>query len=170
MIKNFTQDDLINIGNNSIVIRGKNYNFEFPVCVKILNQEFPNSDQAWYFENEYEFSVNTKCVSVRKALLQTTVENHKGIVFEYIDGTDLATYLETNKKSFNELLSLALKLTAALAELQKENIIHNNISPGNILIEKATSKIFLIDLQIASLNRLKLDDTNNYIIHKAALS
>ena len=170
MIKNFIQDDLIHIGNNSIIIHGKNEHIDYPACIKILNQEFPSSDQSWYFENEFEFSSNTNCSSVRKALSQTTVENHKGIVFEYIDGIDLKKYLHVKERPFEETLSVALKLVHALTELHKENIIHNNISPGNILIEKGTSKIYLIDLQIASRNRLKLDDTNNQIIRKAALS
>lgn len=170
MINNFIQDDLIHIGNNSIIIHGKNYNFDYPSCIKILNQEFPTSDQSWYFENEYEFSFNSNISCVRKALSQTIIEHHKGIVFEYIDGIDLRKYLLIKNRPFEELLSIALKIVLAIAELHKENIIHNNISPGNILIEKGTSRIYLIDLQIASRNRLKLDDTNNQIIRKAILS
>lgn len=170
MIRNFSQDDVVSMGNNSIIIHGKNYNFNHAVCIKVLNQEFPGSDQSWYFENEYEFSFNAKSPSVRKALLQTTIENHKGIVFEYIEGTDLGKYLQASSRSYHELLHIALEIALALSELHKENIIHNNINSGNILIQSDTSKIFLLDLQIASRNRLKLDDINNHIIRKAVLS
>ena len=89
MIRNFSQDDVVHQGNSSIIIHGANENFYHPICQKIINQEFPTSDQSWYFENEFEFSSNINCPSVRKALLKTTVENHKGIVFEYIDGISL---------------------------------------------------------------------------------
>jgi predicted ATPase/class 3 adenylate cyclase len=170
MIRNFSQDDLVYKGGGSMILHGNKGNFNETVCIKVLNDEFPNSDQSWYFENEYEFSLNTKCSSLRKATGQTKIENHKAIIFEYIVGSDLNKYLLAKQRSFDELMSVAVELAFALSELHKENIIHNNINPGNILIQNSSSKIFLIDLQIASRNSLKVDDTNNHIIHEADLS
>ena len=170
MIRNFSQDDVVHQGNSSIIIHGANENFYHPICQKIINQEFPTSDQSWYFENEFEFSSNINCPSVRKALLKTTVENHKGIVFEYIDGISLEQYLQKPRHSYPELLTLAIDLSFAVSELHKVNIIHNNICPANILVQNGTGKIFLIDLQVASHNSIKLEDTNNHIIRKTGLT
>ncbi len=170
MIKNYTQDDLIYFSDSSTIIHGQGDKMDVPVCMKVLNEEFPTSDQSWYFENEYEFSHNTSCVSVRKALGQATVENHRGLVLEYISGADLKGHLRLQPSTVNDLLSIAINISLALSELHKDNIIHNNISPGNILIEKDTSKVFLIDLQIATRNSLKLEDTNNHILRKAAMA
>ncbi|MCD6010500.1 MAG: putative ATPase [Flavipsychrobacter sp.] len=171
MIKNFTQDDLIYISDSSTIIHGKGEHADNPpACMKVLNDEFPTSDQSWYFENEYEFSYNVNCNSIRKAIGQTTIENHRAIILEYIAGADLKQYTQAGKVSHHELLSLATDIAFALAELHKEDVIHNNISPGNILIQQGTSRVLLIDLQIASRNSLKLEDTNNHILRKAVLS
>ena len=170
MIRNFSQDDVVHQGNSSIIIHGTNENFYHPVCLKIINQEFPTSDQSWYFENEFEFSNNISCDSIRKALQKTVVENHKGIVFEYIDGISLEEYLKKEKRPVNELLNLAIDLSFAVSALHKANIIHNNICPANILIQNGSGKIFLIDLQVASRSTLKLDDTNNHILRKTGLT
>ncbi len=171
MIKNFTQDDLIYFSDSSTIIHGKgDQDRTTPVCMKVLNDEFPSSDQSWYFENEYEFSYNVNCGSIRKATGQAMIENHRAIVLDYIHGTDLKRYIQINKLLYGELLSLATEIAFALAELHKEDVIHNNISPGNILIQKDTGKVLLIDLQIASRNSLKLEDTNNHILRKAVLA
>ncbi len=170
MIRNFKKEDLVHNGNSCVVIHGRNTDFEQPVCIKVINAEFPTSDQAWYFENEFEFSFNTGCCALRKALGQTTIENHRGIIFEYIDGVDLKTYMRSGNRSFNENLDTALQLALSLSELHLENIIHNDINPSNILIQNGTSKAILIDLQIATRNSLKLEDTNNYVIGKVNMA
>ncbi len=170
MIKNFSKDDLIYKGTNCTVIHGKSGDPEEPVCVKVLNQEFPTSDQSWYVENEYEFSYETTCPSIRKALRQTVVENHKGIVFEYIEGFTLQDFVRSKYRSYHELLSIALELALAISDLHKANIIHNNINPANILVQQGTSRVYLIDLQIASRSTIKLEDTNNHIIRKATIA
>lgn len=170
MIKDSSKENSVYTGRNSTIIRGNSNGFDCPVCYKLANEEFPASDISWYFENEYEYSSNTKCPSVRKALGQTTIDDHNGIILEYIEGDDLKTYLEKNKPSIHDKLAIAAEIALALSELHKENIIHNNINPGNILIRKGTSKVLLIDLQIALKNSLKLENTNNYILGKANLS
>ncbi len=169
MIKNFNPNDLIYSSASSTIIHGKLDGAVMPVCFKVLNQEFPTSDQSWYFENEFEFSANSNCPSVRKGLGQTTIENHRAVILEYIEGCDLRIKMQETRNT-PDLLTIAIDLAMAIAELHKVDIVHNNISPGNIIIQKDTSKIFLIDLQIASRNSLKLEDTNNHIIRKAVLS
>lgn len=170
MIKNFTQEDLIYFSESSTIIRGKSEKAGKPVCMKVLNDEFPTSDQSWYFENEYEFSCNITCNAIRKAIGQVTIENHRALLLDYIEGADLKTYVRETSPDMRGLLSIAIDIAFALSELHRENIIHNNISPGNILIEKGTDRVYLIDLQIASRNSLKLEDTNNHILRKVVLA
>lgn len=138
-------------------------------CIKFLNEEFPKTEQLQYLDNEYEYAYACECDSVRKAIEKTNINNRKAIVFEYIDGADLKTILEKQNNTPEQLLDIAISITNAIADLHSFNIIHNNICPENILIERYTGKAFLIDLSIASRINLKLDDDNNHIIHEACI-
>jgi tRNA A-37 threonylcarbamoyl transferase component Bud32 len=61
----------------------------------------------------------------------------KYIIMEYINGTVLRKI--KNKKKFEE------SINACFDTLLKNGIIHNDLSHDNILIEKGTNKIYIID-------------------------
>jgi histidine kinase len=170
MVRNFRPEDLVYQGRNATIVRGIQGSFDRPVCAKVCNTEFPDSDEAWYMENEFEFSSNILSPYVRKAVQKSLVENHPALIFEYVQGYNLREYLEKNGPSLKDKISLAADIATALADLHKENVIHNNITLDNILVEEGTGKIFLIDMQVATRNSIRLEDSNNYIINKKGLT
>lgn len=57
---------------------------------------------------------------------------YKGfIIMEYIDGTDLRTYLEGNPDQANALFTQTI---AAFQHLEEKNILHRDIRPSNIMV------------------------------------
>ena len=72
------------------------------------------------------------------------------IVMEYIDGFSLKDYLLSRggKLPVNEALELVKPILNSLAVLHKEGIIHRDISPDNIMINK-NGKVMLIDFGAA---------------------
>lgn len=62
--------------------------------------------------------------------------NNQYIIMEYVDGVTLKEYMQEHKLSLNAVLEIAVRLADALQHAHSHNIIHCDIKPQNILIDK----------------------------------
>lgn len=62
--------------------------------------------------------------------------NNQYIVMEYVDGVTLKEYMQEHKLSLNAVLEIGVRLADALQHAHSHNIIHCDIKPQNILIDK----------------------------------
>lgn len=62
--------------------------------------------------------------------------NNQYIVMEYVDGVTLKEYMQDHKLSLNSVLEIGVRLADALQHAHSHNIIHCDIKPQNILIDK----------------------------------
>lgn len=58
------------------------------------------------------------------------------IIMEYVDGVTLKEYLKEHKLPLNAVLEISVRLADALQHAHSRNIIHCDIKPQNILIDK----------------------------------
>ncbi|WP_293728631.1 protein kinase [uncultured Phascolarctobacterium sp.] len=58
------------------------------------------------------------------------------IVMEYVDGVTLKEYMQEHKLSLNAVLEIAVRLADALQHAHSHNIIHCDIKPQNVLLDK----------------------------------
>ena len=70
------------------------------------------------------------------------------IVSKYIDGTDLAHELKQSRMSEHEAVDLAATVAEALHFAHKQGLVHRDIKPGNILLDKG-GKPFVADFGLA---------------------
>lgn len=98
-------------------------------------------------ENLSKFYMMPGIVSVRNFF---TANNTAYIVMEYIDGIDMRKYAlaRGGKIEPEELFKILSTPIKALYEVHKENIIHQDISPDNIMITR-TGQAKLIDFGAA---------------------
>jgi serine/threonine protein kinase/tetratricopeptide (TPR) repeat protein len=71
------------------------------------------------------------------------------IVFDYIDGQDLAKTLKSRLLEFREAAELIATVATALHYAHTKGLIHCDVKPSNILIEEATRKPFIADFGLA---------------------
>ncbi|MBR5596719.1 MAG: serine/threonine protein kinase [Lachnospiraceae bacterium] len=101
--------------------------------------------------NLAKFRNETNVVSV----LDYFVENGTAyIVMDYIDGITLRTYAQNWKQKekrmpLESVLELLQPIMEVLEKIHKENIVHRDISPDNIMIEKYGKEAYLIDFGTA---------------------
>jgi eukaryotic-like serine/threonine-protein kinase len=70
------------------------------------------------------------------------------IVSKYIDGTDLATRIKQSRLSIHEAVELVATVAEALHHAHKQGLVHRDIKPGNILLDKS-GKPFVADFGLA---------------------
>lgn len=70
------------------------------------------------------------------------------VVSKYIDGTDLATRLKHERLSMHEAVGLTATVAEALHHSHKQGLVHRDIKPGNILLDRS-GKPFVGDFGLA---------------------
>src|SRR5450755_1278005 len=70
------------------------------------------------------------------------------VVSKYIDGTDLAKRLKQSRLSLHEAVELVATVAEALHHAHKQGLVHRDIKPGNILLDKS-GKPFVADFGLA---------------------
>lgn len=141
--------EMIYTGKYSTVYRGIRKEDSLPVLIKFLNQEYPSDQCLSFFKREYEI---TKKASGEDSLLVYDLVTHNntlGIVMEDIGGIPLSQAIESMQLSLPEKLSIAIKIADCLSVIHKKNIIHKNINPSNIIWNKETNRVEIIDYAIA---------------------
>src|SRR5262249_41753855 len=70
------------------------------------------------------------------------------VVSKYIDGTDLAARLKQSRLALPEAVELVATVAEALHHAHKQGLVHRDIKPGNILLDKS-GKPFVGDCGLA---------------------
>ncbi len=70
------------------------------------------------------------------------------VVSKYIDGTDLATRLKQSRLSIHEAVELVATVAEALHHAHKQGLVHRDIKPGNILLDRR-DRPFVADFGLA---------------------
>src|ERR1017187_4031374 len=70
------------------------------------------------------------------------------VVSKYIDGTDLYTRLKQSRLPLNEAVEVVATVAEALHHAHKQGLVHRDIKPGNILLDKS-GKPFVADFGLA---------------------
>jgi serine/threonine protein kinase len=92
-----------------------------------------------------------------------------GMVMEYIDGKDLAVYLEQKGKlSETEALLYINQIGQALEYVHQQGFLHRDVKPSNIILRRNKSEAVLIDFGLAreynqgQIESMTNDRTNGY--------
>jgi formylglycine-generating enzyme required for sulfatase activity len=70
------------------------------------------------------------------------------VVSKYIDGTDLASRIKQSRLSLHETVGLVATVAEALHHAHKQGLVHRDIKPGNLLLDKV-GKPFVADFGLA---------------------
>lgn len=84
------------------------------------------------------------------------VKNFPCLVMEYIDGITLNEYIEQNSLTLTQKIELFIKILQAAACAHQANIVHRDIKPQNIMMDKK-GEPYLMDFGLAK--RMKVDAT-----------
>lgn len=137
-------------GGMSEVFKAKCNKLNRFVAVKILKKELANNEEiSQKFKREATAIANLSDANIVNVLDVGTQDDIDYIVMEYINGKTLKEVIKFNGKlSYNTSIKIALQVAKALECAHKNNIIHRDIKPQNILVTES-GEIKVTDFGIA---------------------
>lgn len=137
-------------GGMSEVYKAKCNKLNRYVAVKILKKQFAdNSEIAQKFKREATAIANLSDTNIVNVLDVGTQEDIDYIVMEYVSGKTLKELINySGKLSYNTAIKIALQIAKALDCAHRNNIIHRDIKPQNILVTEA-GEVKVTDFGIA---------------------
>jgi predicted ATPase/class 3 adenylate cyclase len=128
---------------------------------KITAKTNPDPGEISRLKNEYFITRHLEIKGIVKATGLTQTDQHLILDLEEFDGISLQDLLSTKRLELLESLKIAVKSAKILNDIHQADIIHQNISPKNILINQERDEIRLAGFGLAfkgKSNRLNIHD------------
>lgn len=148
-IGNVRVEKLLARGGMAEVYLGSHLNLERPVAIKLLHSYIEEEPLLLErFRREAKVVAGLRHPNIVQIFDFDTMDGHPYIVMEYLKGPTLATYLRhlhQRKKRIppDQVARLLNELSTALDYAHKQNVVHRDIKPGNVLLYSKTEDIAL---------------------------
>ncbi len=138
------------------------------VIIKTNNIEYPSLKDLAHLKHEYHILRNLDVLNTAHAYDLIHYNNRLFLILESIDGITLKDLLENKPINLTDFYKIAIQLADILNNIHQHKIIHKDINPANILINKKKLQVTLIDFSLSSelnceVSSPKLEGTLNYI-------
>lgn len=133
------------------------------VAVKILRLDLQNEPQTQArFQREALATSELSHPNIVSVLDVGTDHGLPYMVMEYVDGPDLKDYIRENSPlDLREVIQIMDQILSAVALAHKHNVIHRDLKPQNILMDKR-GNIKIADFGVAvALNQSSITQTNS---------
>jgi len=159
---NFRLEHLLGSGGFARVYKGWDGEEEIPVAVKIVDANFSEADPSFSaaFLEHAGILTSLRHKNIIRIHRAGFDDNYLYLVMEYIEGTDLADVIEHYAEEgelvpHDDVLEVARSVALALDYSHRHNVLHLDLKPSNILMEKS-GRVVLSDFNLP-LGRKKED-------------
>lgn len=148
-VGNYRTERALGKGGSSQVVLGRHVTLtDRQVAIKLLLSQDDESVER--FLREATIASRLHHPNIVQLYDQGYQSPYHYAVLEYIEGSSLASQIASNGKlPIERALQVFRNVAEALDYSHSYNIVHRDVAPGNILLEKNTSRAVLIDFGIA---------------------
>ena len=162
-IGNYVIESEAGVGGMGIVYKGRRADKEFEqeVAIKILKHHLNSEYVLKRFQIERQTLAKLQHPNIARLLDGgTTDDGLPYLIMEYIDGTSLIEYCDEKHLNIKQRLELFRTVCGAVQFAHQNLIVHRDIKPGNVLVNKE-GRPKLLDFGIAKLldDEIALDET-----------
>ncbi|GAB4291893.1 MAG: AAA family ATPase [Oscillatoriaceae cyanobacterium] len=145
-------------GVRTVIYRGYDERQQRPVIVKVINADYPSLEDVTRLRNEYAIAHGMEGSGIVKSYKLENYRNSFALVMEDFGGESLDRHIGDNGLNIEDFLKIAIGITEGLRQVHENAIIHKDIKPSNIIINRETGQVKITDFSIAS--RLSVENTS----------
>ncbi len=120
-----------------------------PVILKVLDPRRCRPKALDRQRSEYEFGRTLDLPAIARPLALDTFQGMPALVIEDFGGQPLDV-LVGEPLPIDRFLDLAARIASAVAEIHRQGVVHKDLKPQNILVNRATGEVRLADFGLAS--------------------
>lgn len=153
-LANFRVERLLGQGGMATVYYGWDVKLHRSVAIKVLDKRYrKHPAYATRFVNEARMMAKWRHENIIQIYYADDAQGFSYYVMDYVDGQDLATYLDSYSYErelipTDEVLRIGRAIASALDYAHKQDVIHRDVKPSNILLSK-DGRVLLGDFGMA---------------------
>ncbi|TVR14581.1 MAG: GAF domain-containing protein [Phormidium sp. GEM2.Bin31] len=120
------------------------------VAIKLSNCAYPSVAQLAKLRNQYALAQELQGEGIVRPLALKTFDRGHFLVLENIHGISLADDCQGQPLPLGQFLAVSRRIVRVLENIHQQSVIHKDIKPSNLILEKETGKIYIADFSIAS--------------------
>ncbi|MFL5348090.1 MAG: AAA family ATPase [Hyalangium sp.] len=136
--------------SKSIICRAVRTADGLPVILKVINAEFPTTEQIARLHREYRMTRSIEAEGIIRVLGLERFRSSVALILEDFGAESLARLASTRRLELPHVLSIAIRLADILGHLHRQHIIHKDLNPSNIVWNPDTDELKLIDFGIST--------------------
>jgi predicted ATPase/signal transduction histidine kinase len=142
--------ELLAPSGNSLLFRGHELGSGRPVVIKILASELPSLLDIASLTREYEIIARLELPGVTPALELQSYQGSFALILAAFPGPSLRELIDARTLTIDEAVDLAIDLAGTIGQLHARHVIHKQIQPENIHVDRATGRAVLTNFFCAS--------------------
>jgi serine/threonine protein kinase len=128
------------------------------VAIKSISSDFiRNHDAKARFRREAQAASLLDHPNICSIYAIAQENDREYIIMQYVDGVTLGQLQKMKPLSFGKIIDIALQITDGMIAAQAQNIVHHDLKPGNIMIDKS-GQVKILDFGLAEFRPCKSAD------------
>lgn len=142
------------------IYRGYAKKDETPVILKTFSTKYSMLEGNTRLKHEFNVMKNLDIEGVLKTYELVKYGDRLFLVMEYFSGICLKNLIDSNEIGVITLINVAQQLSTILGDIHKFGVIHKDIKPSNIMIDKETGQVKIIDFSISTQSSVEHEMTD----------